>query len=454
VQRAFPTAQGFGAASTGGRGGKAIAVTNLNDSGPGSLRACMEASGSRTCIFRVAGTIELLSQIKVKNGNLTVAGQTAPGGGIAVRNAPNNLTGSPIFLDAPNMIVRHLRVRPGPTSGAKQDTTDTITVGSRAVNTMLDHLSLSWATDELFNSVKGAEKVTLQWSLVYEGLSKSTHKQGEHSKGAFLEGNDISLHHTLIAHAVDRMPTAGTGKRVDVVNTISYDMRESAHQYFSMLRKQADPNSGLRRLANIVGNWVSYGPSTLSGKKIYGSNYNEDFSTYPGKIEMYLQGNIDGRRRSNSDDEREFLDPADWKYVSQSVIGTLSVERFTEAQQAVLDITQFAGAFPRDASDDRIISNFRNCRGAIIDNPSQVGGWPKLANGSPYPDADNDGMSDTWEARTGLSDPNGDQDGDGYTNLEEFLNELAGDQDQNGMFTSRTGFGKGSAPKVNCGYSV
>ena len=94
-------------------------VVNLNDSGTGSLRECMEASGARTCIFRVGGTIELLSQIKVTSGQLTVAGQTAPGDGIALRNAPNNLTGSPIYLNAPDIIIRHMRIRPGPTSGAK-----------------------------------------------------------------------------------------------------------------------------------------------------------------------------------------------------------------------------------------------------------------------------------------------------------------------------------------------
>ncbi|MGB3807186.1 MAG: hypothetical protein WA936_08305 [Erythrobacter sp.] len=414
----------------------------------------MEASGARTCVFRVAGTIQLLSQIRVRNGNLTVAGQTAPGGGIAIRNAPNNLTGSPLLLDAPNLIVRHIRVRPGPTSGSKQDTTDTITVGGRAVNTMLDHLSLSWSTDELFNTVKGAEKVTLQWSLVYEGLSASTHPQGEHSKGAFLEGGDITLHHSLLAHAVDRMPTVGTGERTDIVNTISYDMRAKAHEYFSMLRKQADPGSGLWKRANIVGNWVSYGPSTIAGRDIYGANYNAEYSTYPGKVELYLSGNIDGRRKSDSQDERDFLEPGDWKFVRSNVVGTLSVQLFSDARQAVRDIVEFAGAFPRDAADRRAVSNFRNCSGAIIDRPSQVGGWPALAGGTPYPDADGDGMSDDWEAATRLSDPNADHDGDGYTNLEEFLNELAGDQDRNGNFRNRVGAAGGAVPAVNCGKSV
>lgn len=129
-QRAFPTAEGFGAAAKGGRGGRAIAVTTLADSGTGSLRACMMATGARTCVFRVSGTINLLSQIKPTAGNLTIAGQTAPGGGIAIRNDPSNLTGSPLFIKVPDVIIRHVRIRPGPTSGAKQDTTDAITLDS------------------------------------------------------------------------------------------------------------------------------------------------------------------------------------------------------------------------------------------------------------------------------------------------------------------------------------
>ncbi|WP_435418779.1 hypothetical protein WAB17_04205 [Parerythrobacter aurantius] len=453
-QRAFPTAEGFGAASTGGRGGRIIQVTNLNDSGTGSLRACMEATGARTCVFRVAGTIELLSQIRVDSGQLTVAGQTAPGGGIAIRNAPNNLTGSPLFLRAPNLIIRGIRVRPGPTSGTKQDTTDAITVDAGAENTIIDHVSLSWATDEVFNSTKASSKITLQWSLIYEGLSRSTHIQTEHSKGVFVEGSDISLHHVFMAHAVDRMPNAGTGSRIDIVNTISYDMREKAHQYFSNLQNQSDPTSGLTRRANIMSNWVSYGPSTLRGSPVYGADYVVEFSTFPRNAQLFLQGNIDGRRQSNSADDRLFLDPNDWTYVVSNPIGVLSIEQFTDALQGVRDTLSFAGAWPRDAADQRAINNFRNCSGRIIDSPTDVGGWPALANANPYPDADMDGMDDAWETATGLTDAIADADGDGFTNLEEFLNELAGDQTRQGNLIVRVGNGSGTVPAVNCGISI
>lgn len=412
------------------------------------------ATGARTCIFRVSGTIVLQSQIKPTSGNLTIAGQTAPGGGIAIRNDPSNLTGSPVFLSQPNNIIRHVRIRPGPTSGTKQDTTDSITVDTGAKNTILDHVSLSWATDEPFNSTKNSGDITVQWSLVYEGLSKSTHVSGEHSKGMFVEGSNITVHHVLIAHATDRMPNAGVGSRVDFVNLISYNMKERGHQYFSMLQNQSNPGSGLTRQANVVSNWVSMGPSSSRGSPIFGGNYYEEFSTNPGAAQFYLAGNIDGRRSQTTVDDRLFFDPSDWKYVLSQPIGNLSVELFSSASQAVRDVSSFAGAFPRDTADQRVVLSMLNCTGSIIDDPSQVGGWPTLAGGTPYADADGDGMDDSWESARGVTSGTSDADGDGYTNLEEFLNELAGDQDALGFVINKVGTGTGALPAVNCGIAV
>jgi pectate lyase len=196
------------------------------------------------------------------------------------------------------------------------------------------------------------------------------------------------------------------------------------------------------------------GPSSLRGTPIYGADYDEANSTFPGNAAFYLMGNIDGRRRSQLLDERLFMDPQDWKYVAPGMIGSLSVLLYSPVQQALGDVMEFAGAFPRDAADQRVINQFQTCRGRIIDSPAQVGGWPALANGTGYTDSDSDGMADSWEAARSMSDPNADADSDGYTNLEEFLNELAGDQDANGAFINKVGTGFSAAPPVNCNLAV
>jgi pectate lyase len=204
----------------------------------------------------------------------------------------------------------------------------------------------------------------------------------------------------------------------------------------------------------VVSNWVSMGPDSSRGTPIYGGNYDEQYSTNPGFAQFFLSGNIDGRRVSTSVDDRLFLDPADWRYVLSQPIGTLSVELFSSASQGVRDVMTFSGAFPRDSSDQRVLVDFLNCRGSIIDSPSQVGGWPSLAGGTAYADADGDGMDDVWEAARGMSSGTADADGDGFTNLEEFLNELAGDQDATGNMINRVGSGGGSVPAVNCSIAV
>lgn len=451
---AFPTAEGYGKHSLGGRGGTVCRVTTLADAGPGTLRDCLARTGPRTVVFRVAGTIVLRSQIKPTSGRLTIAGQTAPGGGIAIRNDPANLTGSPLFLNAPHNVVRHIRLRPGPTSGTKQGTTDAITIDSGAVDTILDHVSLSWASDEPFNSTKAMARLTVQWSLVYEGLSKSTHQSGEHSKCLFAEGDDVTVVRTLMAHCTDRAPNFGVGTRADLVNSVQYNVREKFGQIFSMKRK----TTSLRRQSNLLGNWASYGPNTLPGAAPYGADYYPaPYSTNPDVVDIHLMGNIDARRHSASYDERLYLDPADWKYVRPAPVGggvSVPAADVTSAEQAARDVLDLAGAMPRDAADARVVGTVRGCSGRIIDNPAEVGGWPVLAADAPYPDADADGMDDTWETARGLSASNGDADGDGYTNLEEFLNELAGDQDVAGNPVRRIGAGTGTVPAVNCGIAL
>lgn len=168
---AFPGAEGFGANSVGGRGGRVIEVTNLDDSGPGSLRAAIEADRPRTVVFRVGGTIELQSGLEITNPFITIAGQTAPGGGITLRNDPSNADTS-LKIETHDVVIRYIRSRPGP-STELHGTLDAITIGNQeggTYNVIVDHSSFSWATDEVVNSWYDAHDITIQWSIVSEGL--------------------------------------------------------------------------------------------------------------------------------------------------------------------------------------------------------------------------------------------------------------------------------------------
>ncbi len=186
--KAFPTAEGFGANAVGGRGGAVIEVTNLNDSGAGSLRSCIEASGPRNCVFRIGGTITLNSGLTVNNPYLTIAGQTATGDGITLRTAPTNAKGLvTIAPSAHDVIIRFIRVRTGTPNGSG-DALDAITMNSD--HTILDHVSLSWAIDENLNTwYATAHDITIQWSIVAEALNCNKHPKGCHSKGALI-GDD------------------------------------------------------------------------------------------------------------------------------------------------------------------------------------------------------------------------------------------------------------------------
>ncbi|MET1112848.1 MAG: pectate lyase, partial [Allosphingosinicella sp.] len=205
---AFPGAEGAGRLAAGGRGGRVIRVTNLDDSGPGSLRAAIEATGPRTIVFDVGGTIRLKKPMVIRNGRVTVAGQTAPGGGIAVRDY--------VFeIAADDVVVRYIRARLGDASRVESDSF-TIVRGNRII---VDHVSASWSVDETLSAgapLRGPEDglrdVTVQWSIISESLRKSVHAKGEHGYGSLLRGRfgaKMSFHHNLWAHHSARMPRPG-----------------------------------------------------------------------------------------------------------------------------------------------------------------------------------------------------------------------------------------------------
>jgi hypothetical protein len=484
-QLAFPAAEGFGRFAKGGRGGVVHQVTNLQDSGPGSLRACIEASGPRTCVFRIGGAINLNASLVIENPFITIAGQTAPGGGIALRN--NLQINAPLRINAHDVIIRHIRMRPGP-SIPDSDNVDAVRVsgvGSLAeteniTDIIFDHITLSWSTDELFDHSPWADRVTLQDSFVYEGLHDSTHTQGKHSKGPNLRSCGVSIIRTLIANSAIRNPnnTCGifgssmrggggvTGEN-EFRNNVVFNGQEGFFDYFN---GRGDSE------VNIACNVFIRGPSTHENNLApYAVDARDVTSAYfdhglaQGSPGFVPAGASDAQRLCLQDNMTEgfpgdagaptarpaaihgVLDPRDAHIVASTdcvnnPVGNpdaaggvrgLTGPLLPSAQ--VLDaVLNNSGAMPwnRDAADARIAADVAARQGAIIDDPSQVGGWPALAAGTPAADSDQDGMLDSWETQFGLnpndaSDRNDDQDGDDFTNLEEYLNDAAGDQ--NGM---------------------
>lgn len=418
---AFPGAEGFGAGAVGGRGGRVMAVTNLRDSGPGSLRACAEAWGRRTCVFRIGGTIETRSKISIKTPYITIAGQTAPGGGITLRSAPDSRDG-PVAIKTHDVVIRYLRLRAGPSAEASSQRRS-LTVEGGARNVMLDHLSLSWATDQNLTVTDGVRDLTVQWSIISEGLSHSTHKEGEHSKGFLISGKqftsdkttgNITVHHNLFAHNRDRnLRHAGHGI-VDFVNNVVYNW---GHVAFEATEQQT------RALSNVVGNYFQRGANSRGHEVAFSKGGSGNGVRY------FVAGNIGPNRPKVSDPEENVVGPSDRIWVVEQRFPAPAVTT-TSAAQAHNEVLTSAGArIPcLDPVDDRIVADVERGTGEIIDHPAEVGGWPILESGTAPIDSDGDGMPDHWERARGL-DPDiddGAQDGngDGYTNLEAYLNAL------------------------------
>ena len=402
--KAFPTAEGYGAVATGGRGGAVMQVTTLADSGAGSLRACVAASGPRTCVFRIGGTITLNSELKLGGGNLTIAGQTAPGGGIALKAAPT-LSGDLLEINRDDVIVRHVRFRRGVAVGDG----DSINI-KNAQNVILDHVSASWGVDENIGVSNPASNITIQWSIISEGLRNANNSDGPHSMGTLLysSGSGFSLHHNLFVHNVERNPRINVNGVADIVNNLIHNPGSIP----TVITSDFGPVK-----VNYVGN--TYRKGTNSRRDSYAVAVTK--TKYD--IGVYALGNALPSGGTVVVRESAFV------VSSPYPAAAVAIQPASTAAQAV---QERAGAAPRDPVDARVVANAQNGSGAVIDSPSAVGGWPLLATGQPYPDADKDGMDDGWEQTRGLSpanaaDRNGDLDADGYTNLEEFLNERAGD---------------------------
>ncbi len=417
---AFPGAEGAGRHALGGRGGAVLRVTTLADSGPGSLRAAVEANGPRTIVFDIGGTIRLAAPLTVRRGRITIAGQTAPGGGITLRDHP-------LVVAADDVVIRYVRSRLGDESGVEADAIS-ITRGSRII---LDHVSASWSVDETLSvgsrydpPERGIYDVTVQWSLIAESLNASGHAKGDHGYGSLIRGGHgsrMTFHHNLWANHRARMPRPGNynppsidpeGPRFEFRSNVFYNWGSDHAGY------NADTES-LSAYA-FIGNAYLIGPDSTGAVAFEESN---------PLARAWFEGNaMNGGV------------PADpWSLVKDGDRPGYRLNARPEWADAVaqtpdqalaLVIATVGASRHRDAVDAGVIAGVADRSGRIIDSQSDVGGWPELEAGTPWADGDGDGMPDDWEAALGLdaadpADGAADVDGDGYTNLEDWLNSLA-----------------------------
>ncbi len=411
-QLAFPGAEGMGAYAQGGRGGDVYVVTNLLDDGVGSLRyGVTHATGPRTIVFAVSGVIDLQTRLIINQPYLTITGQTAPGDGIT-------LTGETVIIsDTHDIILRYLRIRPGDEHPSAPRTHDSLTVAN-SHDIMLDHLSLSWAIDEIFNSAD-VENITLQWSIISEPLVDSVSPGGELGYNALSYRSSISIHHNLIAHGSFRMPRVTDGSTFDITNNVIYNWSRSM------------PISVGTNTANVP---ISYG-NIESNVFIAGPSIGsfDPHLVFWGKdaSQIYFAGNI------LDADLNGVYNPEHQIVISPTDLATFVDERFDfshitiqSAGDAYYSVLNLAGAsIVRDAIDERVVLDVINQTGSTIDSPSDVGGLPPIADYIAHMDSDGDGMPDYWEnafdyldAYT-AGDGNVDSDGNGWSNFEDFLNQ-------------------------------
>jgi len=426
---AFPSAEGFGAYSKGGRNGQVLFVTNLNDYNPeneepiiGSLRWACDTYGPRTVIFKVSGLIELKTWLTIFNPFITIAGQSSPGDGICLKNFGLNIT-------THDVIVRYLRCRPGDEMGKDKEggfETDAISISEFSENVIIDHCSASWSIDEtlsVFSREPGNPplSVTIQWCIISESLNDSYHPNGPHGYGSLIRftGN-ASFHHNLYAHHFSRNPHVDT-----YLGDMTLDFRNNViYNYWNPGNTMFDPIN-----MNYVANYIKPGIDTKNldiAIYLVAESSTEDSLLGQNVRRIYPEGNIlEGKDYINQWDM--FYKVYDRNKMSEPF--EVEIVYTHPADEAYNLVLENAGAIlpKRDDIDLRIVNDVKNGTGKIIDTQSQVGGWPNYKSAIAPIDDDNDGLPDVWEIKHGLDsannlDNNLDNDKDGYTNIEEWLN--------------------------------
>ncbi len=400
-QKAFPAAVGYGASSAGGRGGKIIYVTTLADSGTGSLRACIDYAAPRVCVFRVNGVIRFTkTPPRIRNPFITIAGQTAPGGGITLSHNGGTYGLTPLVIkNAHDVVIRHIRVR-NDKAGVNRGSEDNITI-ENSYKVMIDHVSTSWSRDEDINGYADNDYVTISNSIFAWGIPK-------HDKCALLASDPTDKQHlsfvnNICAHNGDRNPDINfpPGSCVEVVNNILYNAQSEFAEVWESYGGTP---------VSIVSNTILAGHNTNTNSR--GIARETVGST--GLAKIYLWGNkFEGNFHHVSSEVEPALVP-DGPCPLTVTPQTANASYYT--------VLARSGAFPRDSIDATVLDDVQN-RTGVIGSPDPV--MPTQTSASPYPDADKDGMDDVWEASHGANpgkfDAWGDADGNGVSNFEDFL---------------------------------
>lgn len=442
AQDVYPGAQGGGRSVTGGRGGKVLYVTSLEDDEKkqGTLRWAVSQKYPRIILFRVAGIIELKEHLFINRPNVTIAGQSAPGDGICIK-------GFPVSVNTENVIIQFIRFRMGDENGVADDALK----GIRKKNILIDHCSMSWSTDEC-SSFYDNENFTMQWCILSESLRNSVHGKGKHGFGGIWGGNKATYHHNLLAHHDSRNPrfcgaryhAQPENENVEMVNNVIYNWGGNSGY------------AGEGGQYNIIGNYYKPGPASLAKKgrhnyRIFSPNSDAGDNRQARGVwgKFYVSGNFMHGNEEVTNDNRKGIHIDNRSDENQTMDGIMVAAPFAisgmkplDAREAYGHVLAKAGAsLRRDNVDKRVVNEvrlgtftFSGSKGSangLIDSQNDVGGWPvySFLECDLLPDSDEDGIPDYWEKLKGLN-PADASDGQSmslsgsYSNLETYLFSL------------------------------
>lgn len=429
---AFPGAEGAGMFTTGGRGGKVLYVTSLEDNDSvGTLRWAIRKKGPRTILFNVSGIIQLKSPLFINNGDVTIAGQSAPGDGICISNHET-------IISADNVIVRYLRFRLG--DGAKE-AIDAFS-GKSQKNIIIDHCSMSWSVDEC-SSFYDNENFTMQWCLIAESLRNSAHVKGEHGYGGIWGGKNVTFHHNLLVSHDSRNPRFCGSRYSNQSELEKVDFRNNVIYNWGANNAYAAEGGSY----NLVNNYYKPGPASKTNKYFINPYADDGKNHQPAGIfgRFYLKGNVmEGNRAITKNNVSgvkmgsnfaEFAPNVTLNELISNTEFSIPKPKTQSAKKAYQSVLKSAGcSLVRDVLDMRYVNEtrigtftFKGSKGSsngLIDSQNDVGGWPVYYSLPAPPDTDGDGIPDGWLEKRYPGKKSTDLNKNGYTYLEVYLNSI------------------------------